>query len=98
MAKLGDSECIAVVEMDIPHPDAVAEAIEPDNRGAPSHVSIECRVKGGAVICIIRVEDCKGNPSRILTLRNTIDDLTSAVKVALDSIESVGGGKSYKSG
>ncbi len=98
MAERGDAECIAIIEMDVQYPDAVLNAIEPDNRDSPPHVKVNCRVAGGLLICTIMVWGCSSNPSRILTLRNTIDDLTSAVKTALESIEHASRSKSYKSG
>ncbi len=64
----------------------VLRAIEPDNRQAPPHVSVRCNVEGITLKCHVEVDGCE-NPKRILTFKNTIDDLILAVRTAVSVLE-----------
>lgn len=63
----------------------IARALQPDNESTPPHIRVECRGVGEALECEVRVEGC-GDPRRILTLRNTVDDLLASVKAAAESL------------
>jgi len=52
----------------------LVRALEPDNLDAPGHVSVECRALSGLIECAVRVDGCE-DPKRVLTLRNTVDEI-----------------------
>jgi len=85
-------ECEALVAIDAGSPAAagsLARALEPDNRQAPSHVRVSCAPLADTVVCEVHVKGC-GDPKRILTLRNTVDDLVQAARAALEALEAAG--------
>lgn len=69
--------------------EAIAAALEPDNKQAPRDVVVECESRDGVTACHVEVE-CSG-PSSILRLRNTVDDLISNARAALDALQAVDG-------
>ncbi|MEB3851760.1 MAG: hypothetical protein LRS49_04165 [Desulfurococcales archaeon] len=84
------SACEATLEIDSgPASAAIAEALEPDNRQAPPGVRVSCRAESYRVVCRVEV-DC-GDSRGILRLRNTIDDLLSSARAALESLRAAGG-------
>lgn len=84
---MGEQEgsCIAIIRVSHEASRALLEAIEPDNIQAPSWLSIDCKAVGSTLECRVEV-DC-GNPQRVLSLRNTLDDLLKAIKAAMEAIE-----------
>ncbi len=79
-------ECEAVIVVETPYARALAEALEPDNRSTPPHVMVSCQGGEDKVSCRVMVRGCE-EPRRILTLRNTIDDLLISAKAAVDVLE-----------
>ncbi len=80
---MADEECRAVIEVEAPR--SVAEAVEVDNASAPTWLSVKCAWESGVVRCVAVVKDC-GDPRRVLSLRNTLDDLLIALKAASDAV------------
>jgi len=80
---VASEECRAVVEVEAPR--SVAEAVEVDNAVAPPWLRATCTWDSGIVRCVVRVEGCS-DPRRILSLRNTLDDLLLALKAASDAV------------
>ncbi len=76
-------ECRAIIEVEAPR--SVAEAVEVDNEVAPPWLRVSCTWQSGTVKCTVVVEDCR-EPRRILSLRNTLDDLLIALKAASDAV------------
>ena len=64
----------------------VLNAVEPDNRRTPPHVRVRCRVDETSMICELEVEGCD-DPKRVLTFKNTVDDLILAVRTAVSVLE-----------
>jgi hypothetical protein len=65
---------------------AVARALQPDNIRAPKDLKIACEPNGGeTLVCNIEVSLVE-DPAKILTLRNTFDDLIINMKAAIDSL------------
>ncbi|MEM0366560.1 MAG: KEOPS complex subunit Pcc1 [Acidilobaceae archaeon] len=60
------------------------EALKPDNTKLPPWLSIECKSIEDTLECTIRL-DCS-MPKRILSLRNTIEDLLISLRAVLESI------------
>ncbi|MEM1873380.1 MAG: KEOPS complex subunit Pcc1 [Acidilobaceae archaeon] len=56
----------------------------PDNATAPPWLSVKCEATESRLVCRVSV-DCE-EPRRVLSLRNTIDDLIVSLKSALDSL------------
>ncbi len=65
---------------------ALLDSIEPDNRPTPGWLRVECTANGNVLECIVEVEGC-GDPRRVLSLRNTVDDLMQSVKAALSALD-----------
>ncbi|MCE4600687.1 MAG: hypothetical protein F7C38_03900 [Desulfurococcales archaeon] len=63
----------------------LASALQPDNLAAPPHVAVSCTAEGIYLVCRVTVWGCE-DPKRILTLRNTIDDLFYSLKAALEAV------------
>ena len=80
-----EARCIAVVRVRHRASQDILRAIEADNVVAPPWLSIDCRDLGELLECIVEV-DCS-TPSRILSLRNTLDELLRAIRVAVETIE-----------
>ncbi|GAB6147788.1 KEOPS complex subunit Pcc1 [Stetteria hydrogenophila] len=80
--------CRAVLEVEDPHAEALARALEPDNLQAPSGVEVACRAEGRRLVCEALV-DCS-EPRGVLRLRNTLDDLILNLKAALSALEEGG--------
>ena len=70
---------------------ALARALEVDNLSAPPDVAVTCRTLGDDLICDISVKNCD-DPRKVLSLRNTIDDLLISLRAALESLGSLAGG------
>lgn len=64
---------------------AVVRALQPDNVQTPKDLKIACELGGKALICNIEMPSVE-DPLRILTLRNTFDDLVINIKAAIDSL------------
>jgi len=83
-------KCYAVIEVDVGE-DAVVhilDSVEPENRITPPWVNVSCRARDAVLECKISVDDCS-DPRRILTLRNTIDDLLQAISTALNVLKGI---------
>ncbi|MCE4618154.1 MAG: hypothetical protein F7C82_01505 [Desulfurococcales archaeon] len=78
--------CIARIQVPTPFSSHVARALQPDNQRTPPYLSVSCKEVQGNLECKVTVEGCS-DPKRILTLRNTVDDLLIAIRAALDSLE-----------
>ena len=80
--------CKAKIEVETRYPRDVLESIEPDNLVSPQHISIECRETGRGIECEIIVRGCE-DPKRVLTLRNTIDDILMTLRASLSVIDKI---------
>lgn len=80
-----EGSCLATIRVHHSASRDILKAIQPDNVIVPEWLSIDCRDLDGVLECTVRV-DCR-IPSRILSLRNTLDDLLRAIRVAIDVIE-----------
>ena len=83
-----EGECIARVKLLVGEreAEALAKALAPDNLDAPPWMSVGClATQGGYLECQVVIRGC-GDPRRILSLRNTIDDILRAVKASLEAI------------
>ncbi len=80
--------CKAKIEIETHYPKNVLESIEPDNLVLPQHISIKCREKGRGIECEIIVRGCE-DPKRVLTLRNTIDDILMTLRASLSVIDKI---------
>ncbi|AFZ70216.1 hypothetical protein Calag_0449 [Caldisphaera lagunensis DSM 15908] len=79
-------ECTA--ELVIPNKDAnaIAKSLTPDNiKDLPSYLDISCKNENDKLICTIRIKDCK-DPKRIMSLKNTLDDLLINIRSIIDSM------------
>jgi hypothetical protein len=79
-------ECLAFIKIDVKHSTHLARALEPDNRQSPPHITVACKPLEGSLECRIRVKGCD-DPKRILTLRNTVDDILIAIRSGMDALE-----------
>jgi len=68
---------------------AVESALEPDNENVPAWLRVECRASGCLVECWVKVEGCE-DPRRIMSLRNTLDDLILNLRASLAAVEAAG--------
>lgn len=82
-----EGECVARLRIESPDALHIVRAVQPDNRETPPHIRVSCQPLGGSVECIVVVEGCR-DPKRIMTLRNTVDDLLLAVRAAVESLDS----------
>ncbi len=64
--------------------EALLAALRPDDRDAPSWLSITERVEDGDLVVVVEV---KGGPARLGSLRNTVDEILVAAYALLRSIE-----------
>ena len=78
--------CRVTVEVKTPYARPLLESLEPDNISPYEWLRIECREGEDALSCIVEASECR-EPRKILTLRNTIDDLLAAIKAALAVLE-----------
>ncbi len=79
-------ECTA--ELVIFNKDAIAivKSLTPDNiKDLPNYLDINCRNENDKLICVIKIKDCKDS-KRILSLKNTLDDLLINIRSIIDSI------------
>ncbi|MEB3844755.1 MAG: hypothetical protein LRS48_03635 [Desulfurococcales archaeon] len=76
--------CTAIVEIETSHVSELLASLEPDNEKTPKHLSATCRPSSSGVLCSIRV-DCS-SPERVLTLRNTLDEIIVLSKTVLDML------------
>ncbi len=60
-------------------------ALEPDNIEAPPHIRVHCWPSEALVKCRIEVAGCE-DPRRIMTLRNTVDEIMVLVKAVEEAI------------
>ncbi|BAN90201.1 KEOPS complex subunit Pcc1 [Aeropyrum camini] len=73
-------------EITIPGGPEIAGSLEPDNIQTPPWLKVSCTSPGEVVVCRVEVEGCD-SPRRILSLRNTLDDLLRSYRAAADSLE-----------
>ena len=84
------SVCRASIRVETANPEHLARALEPDNIQAPSHVRVSCRALEGAVECVVEVDGCE-DPKRVLTLRNTVDEIITMARTVEEVLSSVTG-------
>jgi hypothetical protein len=83
-------ECRVRLELDAGRwAGALAEALRPDNLVTPPGLSVECAPQDGLLVCI--VEAGCDEPGRLLRLRNTVDDLLSSLRAALEALRAASG-------
>ena len=78
--------CKATVRVTHEASRSLLEAINPDNINTPQWLTINCRSFQDVLECVVEV-DCS-SPTRILSLRNTLDELLRAIKSGINAIES----------
>jgi len=79
--------CTAALRIPLGDPSiarSLAEALEADNRTAPSWLEVTCRADGSSLECMVEVHGC-GDPRRLMSLRNTLDDLILNMRAALEA-------------
>ncbi len=79
--------CTAEVEIETSHVSELLASLEPDNENVPKHLNVSCRPSSRGVLCSISV-DCS-YPERMLTLRNTLDEIIVLSKTVLDMLDRV---------
>ncbi len=79
-------ECVALIELKIKQALSIADALAPDNETAPSHVNVGCEGFKSYLKCFIKVAECN-NPRRVLTFRNTLNDLLISLKSAIEVLK-----------
>lgn len=79
------ARCLANMKIETPHAKALENALEPDNRMTPPGMKIECKGENNTLECTVEVE-CE-NPAKILTLRNTLEDMLTAIKAIIETLE-----------
>ena len=83
--------CTASIRIRTPYARELSLALTPDNLQAPKGIEVECEPEEEYLVC--RVSVVCPEALGVLRLRNTIDDLLSNIKAALDALEcSVKGG------
>jgi hypothetical protein len=80
--------CRARLEIDTSYPAEIVEALQPDNIRAPPYMRVSCAKHGGKVECNIEVYGCE-DPKRILTLRNTIDEILVLARTIEETLRGV---------
>ncbi|MEM0027585.1 MAG: KEOPS complex subunit Pcc1 [Ignisphaera sp.] len=63
---------------------SVLNAVEPDNKTAPSSITIDVTCQGNVMKILVR-----GSNTKILTFRNTVDDLLEHVSIAMKTVNEV---------
>ncbi|MGC9210205.1 MAG: KEOPS complex subunit Pcc1 [Acidilobus sp.] len=88
-----EGTCSVIVEVKATDPrtaESLARSLNVDNRTAPPGVNVRCEPVGPILRCEVTVKGCD-NPRRLLTARNTVDDLLLGLRAALSSISAVDG-------
>ncbi|MCE4612756.1 MAG: hypothetical protein F7C07_02855 [Desulfurococcales archaeon] len=84
------ASCRAVLEIEVDSADHILAAVDPDNLTAPSHVKVSCVIAAPKKLrCTVTVQGCSEAPERVLTLRNTLDDLLMHLGVAAKTLGSI---------
>lgn len=78
--------CRADIIIETVYARAVRDSIQPDNASPHDWLKVECKASDDRLHCVVTVEGCR-DPRRLLTLRNTVDDLLEAVKTALSALD-----------
>ncbi|WP_292319518.1 KEOPS complex subunit Pcc1 [Caldisphaera sp.] len=79
-------DCTATLILSSKDADVLAKSLKPDNiKNIPNYLSIDCKSDNGKLICTIKILDCT-DPKKIMSLKNTIDDLLINIKSVVDSI------------
>ena len=71
--------CRALLRIESVDPVSLYKSLEPDNRQAPPHVKVTCTPSQRVLECTVEVKGCE-DPRRILTLRNTLDEILVLAK------------------
>ncbi len=88
-----EEKCLVEIEVEAEDPKtagAIARSLNVDNLSSPPGVSVLCSASGSRILCEVKVEGCE-DPRRILTARNTVDDLLLDLRAALSSIRTLKG-------
>ncbi len=81
--------CNANILLDIKFAEQSYKSIEPDNKEVPEYLNVECKLYDrDKIVCVITVTECE-NPKRILTLRNTIDEIILAIKTVHETLKKI---------
>lgn len=79
-------ECSATIILPTKDPDVLVKSLKPDNiKNLPSYLKIDCNGNDNNLICKILITECN-DPKRIMTLKNTIDDILINIRSILDSL------------
>ncbi|MEL9940643.1 MAG: KEOPS complex subunit Pcc1 [Ignisphaera sp.] len=63
---------------------SVLNAVEPDNKTAPSSIAIDVTCQGNVMRVVVR-----GSNTKILTFRNTVDDLLEHISIAMKTVKEI---------
>lgn len=88
-----EKRCLIRVEVEADDPggaDAIVRSLNVDNASAPAGVRVSCIARGPRVVCDVEVAGCD-DPRRVLTARNTADDLLLDLRAALSSLRALQG-------
>ncbi|MCE4627696.1 MAG: hypothetical protein F7C34_00910 [Desulfurococcales archaeon] len=87
--------CEAELELEVSDPESLWRALEPDNLEAPPHLRVSCSPADRTLRCRVEVVGCE-DPRRILTLRNTLDEILVLARAVEDSFRALGEGSVLK--
>lgn len=88
-----EKKCLIHVEVDADDPksaDAIARSLNVDNKTSPQGVVASCSASGSKIVCEVEVSGCD-DPKRVLTARNTADDLILDLRAAMSSLRALQG-------
>ena len=88
-----EKRCMIHIEVDADDPesaDAIARSLNVDNKASPRGVIASCAASGSRIICDVEISGCD-DPRRVLTARNTADDLILDLRAAMSSLRALRG-------
>ncbi|MGC9071658.1 MAG: hypothetical protein ACP5HK_03045 [Acidilobus sp.] len=86
-----ENTCSISIEINVGDPrtaESLTSSLNVDNVLAPTGISVKCESQGPFIRCDINANGCE-NPRRLLTMRNTVDDLILGLRAALYTIMAV---------
>ncbi len=82
MGTQGEVTCEARLELYVNRPENISKALNADNTNLPPNLSIKCwPIDENRLECDVTITSCK-DPSKLLTLRNTLEDILLNVMAA----------------
>ncbi|MGC8566554.1 MAG: KEOPS complex subunit Pcc1 [Caldisphaera sp.] len=79
-------KCVATLRIESEDSNNIVKSLIPDNiKDLPPFIKIKCDDINNVILCNIEITDCN-DPKRILSLKNTIDDILINIRAIIDSI------------